>query len=99
MQWFNVVEKDRLLKRRAGRPRSRYYLLVNLRALKVKVEDRDRRARRQVFVRGGWPLLLLRTWTITTLTALTTPTTIFSRVIKIIINNAVPLELIKLLLP
>ena len=43
--------------------------------------------------------MLLGTWTITTLAALATPTTVFSRVIRIIINNAVPLKLIKLPLP
>jgi len=40
--WFNTVEKGRLLKRRAGGPWSRYHLLVNLRALRVEVKDRDR---------------------------------------------------------
>jgi len=97
--WFNIIKKGRLLKRRAGGPWSGYYLPVNLRALRVKVKDRDRRARRQVFVRGRWPLLLLGTWTITTFAALATPTTIFNRVIRIIIDDAVPLKLIKLLLP
>ena len=99
VRWFNGVEKGRLLKRRAGGPRSGYHLLVNLRALRVEVEDRDRRARRQVFARGGWPLLLLGTWTITTLAALATPATVFGRVVGIVIDDAVPLELIKLPLP
>jgi len=93
------VEKGRLLKQRAGGPRSGYYLLVNLRALRVKVKDRNRRARRQVFARDRWPLLLLGTWTITTLAALTTPTTLFGRVVRIIINNIIPLKLIKLPFP
>jgi len=93
------MEKGRLLKRRASR-RSGYRLLVNLWVLRVKVKDRrDRGARRQVFAIGGWPLLLLGTWTITTLTALATPTTFFSRVIRIIIGNIIPLKLIKLPLP
>jgi len=61
MRWFNAIEKGRLLKRRASRLWSGYYLLVNLRALRVKVEDRDRRTKRQVFIRGKWPLLLLGT--------------------------------------
>jgi len=62
MRRFNAVEKGRLLKRRAGGPRSGYRLLVNLRVLRVKVEDRrDRGVRRQVFARGKWPLLLLGT--------------------------------------
>jgi len=47
MRWFNVVEKGRLLKRRAGGLWSGYRLLVNLRVLRVKVKDRaDRGARR-----------------------------------------------------
>jgi len=75
-------------------------LLVNLRVLKVEVKDRrDRGARRQVFAIGGWPLLLLGTWTITTLIILATPATLFSRVVRIMIGNIVPLKLIKLSLP
>jgi len=100
MRWFNAAEKGKLLKRRAGRLQSGYHLLINLQILKVKVKDkRDRGARRQVFVISRWPLLLLEMWTITTLTALITPTTLFSRVVRIIISNVVPLKLIKLLLP
>jgi len=91
------MEKGRLLKQRAGGPRSRYRLLANLRVLRVKVEDRrDRGARRQVFIIGRWPLLLLGTWTITTLATLATPATLFSRVVRIIIGNIIPLKLIKL---
>ena len=67
-------------------------MLVNLRVLRVKVGGR-RGARRRVFIIGGWPLLLLGTWTITTFAALTTPTTLFSRVIRIIISDVVPLKL------
>jgi len=52
------MEKGRLLKQRAGGLWSGYHLLVNLWALRVKVKDRDRRTRRQVFIKGGWPLLL-----------------------------------------
>ena len=46
------MEKGRLLKQRASGPWSGYYLLVNLRALRVEIKDRDRRARRQVFIKG-----------------------------------------------
>ena len=71
-------------------------MLVNLQVLRVEVEDRgDRGARRQVFAIGGWPLLLLKTWTITTFTALTTPATLFGRVVGIIIGNIILLKLIK----
>jgi hypothetical protein len=94
MRRFNAVEKGRLLKRRAGGPRSGYRLLVNLRVLRVEVEDRaDRGARRQVFAMGGWPLLLLRTWTIAALAALAAPATLFGRVVRIIIGDVVLLEL------
>ena len=62
MWWFNAIGKGRLLKQRAGELWSGYGLLVNLWVLRVKVKDkRDRGARRQVFVIGGWPLLLLGT--------------------------------------
>ena len=75
-------------------------MLVNLQVLRVEVEDRgDRGARRQVFAIGGWPLLLLGTWTITTLAALATPATLFGRVVGIMIGDVVPLEMIKLPLP
>ena len=74
-------------------------MLVNLQALRVEVKDRDRRARRQVFVRDRWPLLLLKIWTITTLTAFATPTTLFGKVVRIIIGDVVLLKLIKLLFP
>ena len=50
IQWFNTVEKGRLLKQRASRPQSKYHLLVNLQVLKVEVKNkRDKGARRQVF--------------------------------------------------
>ena len=65
-----------------------------MRVLRVKVRDkRGRGARRQVIAIGKWPLLLLETWTITTLAVLATPTTLFSRVIRIIINNVILLKL------
>jgi len=96
MQRFNTVEKGRLLKRRASRLRSGY-LLVNLWVLRVEVKDRrDRGARRQVFVIGRWPLLLLGIWTITILAILATPATLFSRVVRIIIGNVILFKLIKL---
>ena len=73
-------------------------MLVNLWVLRVEVKDRrDRGARRQVFAIGRWPLLLLGTWTITVLTVLATPATLFNRVVRIIISD-VPFKLIKLLL-
>jgi len=94
MRRLNAIEKGRLLKRRASGPRSRYRLLVNFWVLRVEVGDRrGKGARRQVIAIGGWPLLLLGTWTITTLAALATPATLFGRVVRIIINNVVPLKL------
>jgi len=47
MRRFNTIKKGRLLKRRASGPRSGYYLLVNLRVLKVKVRDRRGRGARR----------------------------------------------------
>ena len=90
------MERVKPLKQRASGPCYRYRLvivIIDLGALRVKAEDR--RSGGQVFIKGGRLLLLPGLWTTTPIT-LTTPTVIFSRMIGIIINNTILLELFKL---